>query len=261
MSAPNSKAKSGQSGLIMDSETTSSSSLKSFIKGIPLIGSTAGKLARLPIVARARDLAFPGSASFWESVYRKGGSSGPGSYGRLAQFKAEVLNEFVRTKNIRTVIEFGCGDGAQLQLAKYPEYVGVDVSPAAIDRCSLLFVNDISKRFYLAGALPADLGTFDLALSLDVIYHLVEDRIFEEYMRRLFNFSRNYIVIYASDFEARTPAVHVRHRKFTTWITKNVRDWQPAGFVANRFPEDPRQPEETSFADFHFFARKNAVSG
>jgi SAM-dependent methyltransferase len=245
----------------MNSEITPTSGLKTFIKGIPVIGPTAKRLARLPIVTHVRSLVFPGSASFWENVYRHGGTSGPGSYGRLAHFKAEILNDFVRTRKVRTVIEFGCGDGAQLRLAKYPEYVGVDVSPAAIDRCSLLFADDSSKRFFSAGALPTDLGTFDLALSLDVIYHLLEDAVFEEYMGRLFRFSRRYVVIYASNYEARTQAVHVRHRRFTTWITKNARDWQPAGFVANRFPADPTQPEETSFADFHFFARKDTVSG
>src|SRR5215813_3950412 len=158
----------------MNRETESSSSLKSLIKSIPLIGPTAGRLAHLPLVSRMRSLAFPGSASFWESVYRQGGTSGPGSYGRLAEFKAEILNEFVQSGNVRKVIEFGCGDGAQLSLAKYPEYVGVDVSPGAVQRCSSLFANDRSKRFFLAGTLPKDLGAFDLALSVDVIYHLVE---------------------------------------------------------------------------------------
>lgn len=242
----------------MSEQTSPTSGLKSFIKSIPAIGPTAGKLACLPFVARVRSLGFPGSASFWERVYRKGGTSGPGSYGRLADFKAEVLNEFVQAKNIRTVIEFGCGDGAQLGLAKYPEYVGVDVSAAAIERCSSLFARDSKKRFFLADALPTDLGTFDLALSLDVIYHLLEDAVFEEYMKRLFRFSRRFVVIYASNFEARTRALHVRHRRFTTWIIKNARDWQSAGFLANRFPADPSQPEETSFADFHFFTRKDA---
>jgi hypothetical protein len=120
----------------MNNETTSSSSFKSLIKSIPLIGPTAGRIAHFPLVARVRSWAFPSSASFWESVYRQGGTSGPGSHGRLAQFKAEILNAFVQTRNVRTVIEFGCGDGAQLSLAKYPEYVGVDVSPIAVKRCS-----------------------------------------------------------------------------------------------------------------------------
>lgn len=242
----------------MNSEANSTSSLKTLIKSIPLIGPTAGRLAHLPFVARVRSLAFQGSSSFWDSVYRQGGTSGPGSYGRLARFKAEILNDFVRTRNVRTVIEFGCGDGAQLSLAKYPEYVGVDVSPIAVKRCSSLFANDLSKRFVLASALAGDLGRFDLALSLDVIYHLVEDQVFEEYMSRLFRLSQRYVVIYASNYDAWTHALHVRHRKFTAWIDKNAPEWQAAGFVANRFPADPLHPDETSFADFHFFTCKEA---
>jgi cyclopropane fatty-acyl-phospholipid synthase-like methyltransferase len=232
------------------------SSLKNFIKGIPLVGPTAGKLSRLPVFARARRLAFPGSTSFWEAVYREGGTSGPGSYGRLAEFKAEVLNEFVRMGNIRTVIEFGCGDGVQLQLAQYPEYVGVDVATASIERCTALFAHDATKRFYLADDLPEDLGVFDLVLSLDVIYHLVEDSVFEEYMRRLFTVAKSFIVIYASNYDALTHAVHVRHRKFTTWIAQNASDWQQEGFVTNRYPFDPERPDETSHADFYFFSRQ-----
>jgi hypothetical protein len=245
----------------MDSGTSQTSSLKKFIKGIPVVGPTAARLSQLPVFARARRLAFPGSGSYWETVYREGGTSGPGSYGRLAEFKAEMLNDFVRNKDIRTVIEFGCGDGAQLQRASYPEYVGVDVASVSIDRCSVLFAQDASKRFYLADRLPKNIGTFDLALSLDVIYHLIEDSVFDAYMRRLFSFARRYVAIYSSDYDALTAGAHVRHRRFTSWISKNARDWQPAGFVANRFPEDPMQPEETSFADFHFFERKRGVNG
>jgi len=240
----------------MSSETSHTSSLKNFIKGIPLVGPTARRISQLPVFARARRLAFQGSGSFWENVYREGGTSGPGSYGQLAEFKAEILNEFVRTRNIRTVIEFGCGDGAQLQRAKYPEYVGVDVATVSIGRCSALFAHDSSKRFYVADALPKDPGMFDLALSLDVIYHLVEDHVFDVYMHRLFSVARRYVVIYASNYDALTQALHVRHRNFTTWIATNARDWQPAGFVANRFPFDDNRPEETSHADFYFFARQ-----
>jgi SAM-dependent methyltransferase len=237
----------------MNSATSQTLSLKKFIKRIPVIGPTAARLSQLPVFARARKLAFPGSGSFWESVYREGGTSGPGSYGRLAEFKAEILNEFVQTRSIRRVIEFGCGDGAQLALAKYPEYVGVDVATASIDRCSRLFAHDPTKHFYLADALPRDLGMFDLALSLDVIYHLVEDLVFDAYMRRLFSVAQHYVVIYASNYDALTPAPHVRHRKFTTWIDKNARKWERESVVANRFPYDVNRPDETSHADFYFF--------
>jgi hypothetical protein len=240
----------------MNSGISDTSTLKDFIKGIPVIGPTVARLSHLPVFAPVRRLAFPGSAAFWETVYRKGGNSGPGSYGRLAEFKAEILNDFVRTRNIRTVIEFGCGDGAQLQRARYPEYVGVDVATGSIDRCSALFAHDSSKRFYLGDALPKDLGMFDLALSLDVIYHLIEDKVFDAYMGRLFSVAQRHVMIYASNYDALTPGLHVRHRKFTAWIAKNARDWQPVGFVPNRFPHDPQRPDETSFADFYFFGRQ-----
>jgi SAM-dependent methyltransferase len=229
--------------------------LKRLIKSIPLIGPAARKLAQLPVVARSRRLAFRGSALYWEARFRDGGTSGSGSSGRLAEFKAAILNEFVRTKGIRTVMEFGCGDGAQLELSAYPEYAGVDVAAASVERCSARFAHDPTKRFYLADALPNDLGTFDLTLSLDVIYHLIEDSVFDSYMRSLFVRSHRHAVIYASNYDGTTDAPHVRHRKFTSWIAKNAPDWQPTGHIPNRFPFDPNRPDDTSFADFHFFTR------
>jgi hypothetical protein len=242
----------------MNSTTNPGSGLKDFIKGIPMVGPTAARLSRLSVIARVRRLAFPGSGSFWESVYRKGGTSGPGSYGRLAEFKAEVLNDFVARKNVRTVIEFGCGDGAQLRRARYPEYVGVDVARASIDRCTALFAQDATKRFYVADGLSKNIGKFDLALSLDVIYHLVEDSVFDGYMRRLFDASQRYVVIYSSNYDAMTPASHVRHRKFLSWIEQNAPDWQMDSFLANRYPFDPTQLEETSHSDFYFLARRES---
>ena len=78
---------------------------------------------------------FKGSEVYWESRYRSGGNSGPGSFGELAGFKADVLNAFICSEGIKSVIEFGCGDGHQLSLARYPRYLGIDVSRFAIARC------------------------------------------------------------------------------------------------------------------------------
>ena len=82
---------------------------------------------------------FPGSEEYWEKRYALGKSSGVGSYSKYAVFKAEILNNFVEMYNIKTVIEYGCGDGNQLKLAKYPHYLGFDVSSTAIKFCSKLF--------------------------------------------------------------------------------------------------------------------------
>jgi len=240
----------------MNKETVDRSELKKWIKSIPLIGPTARRLAHLPVFDGVRQRAFPGSTTFWESRYRGGGTSGSGSYGRLAQFKAEVLNEFVRVEGIRTVIEFGCGDGAQLELARYPEYVGVDVATVPIQRCSVRFAQDSTKRFYLTGSMPSDLGAFDLALSLDVVFHLVEDPVFDSYMRSLFERAKSHVIVYSSNYDDWSESPHVRHRQFTSWIAKNVPVWQQTGFLANRFPFDGKRPDDTSFADFYFFSHR-----
>src|ERR1041385_8036217 len=96
-------------------------------------------LSILPGYDRVRFRQKGGSAQYWEARYREGGNSGDGSYGRLASFKAQVLNDFVARNQIRSVVEFGCGDGNQLSLAQYPKYLGLDVSPTAVLNCAARF--------------------------------------------------------------------------------------------------------------------------
>jgi SAM-dependent methyltransferase len=174
-------------------------------------------------------LDFSGSAQYWERRYSQSGTSGEGSYGDFAYVKAELINVFVRDHDIRSVIEFGCGDGNQLSLAKYPHYLGLDVSPAAIRLCKHRFSADATKSFFLYNGEcfvdRACLFTADLALSLDVVYHLVEDGVFETYMAHLFEASQRYVIVYATN-EAKRTAPHVRHRCFTPWVDAKLPQWQ-----------------------------------
>lgn len=86
---------------------------------------------------------------YWEERYSTGGNSGKGSYGALAEFKAATINRFVANHEVHSVIEFGSGDGNQLGLAEYPQYLGFDVSETAVRRCRDLFKADGSKSFRL----------------------------------------------------------------------------------------------------------------
>lgn len=196
------------------------------------------------------------SSSYWEQRYVAGGNSGPGSYGRLAKFKAGFLNNFVEEHKISAVIEFGCGDGAQLKLARYPDYIGVDKSAKAIEMCRAAFDGDAAKRFIQVDDLPPSTQA-ELSLSLDVIYHLIEDSIFDEYMQRLFNCATRFVIVYASNCEQQTASIHVRHRKFTRWVEQNQPGWQLVKTIKNVYPFDEADPENTSFADFHVFARND----
>lgn len=197
---------------------------------------------------------FEGSAKYWDARYARGGASGVGSVGKFAEFKAEVLNGFVQREHVQSVIEFGCGDGSQLSLAHYPHYVGFDVSPTAVEMCRRKFAGDTTKEFLLLGDYRDHHA--DLTLSLDVIYHLVEDEVFDAHMRTLFDASRRWVIVYASnrDHTDRTEAKHVRHRQFTRWVEANRPDWKLRETIKNRYPYagDYRLG---SFADFFVFQR------
>jgi hypothetical protein len=197
-------------------------------------------------------MAFSNSAHFWEGSYARGGTSGRGSYGALAEHKSRYLNELVRERAVRSVIEFGCGDGNQLSTAEYPSYIGLDVSRTAIGLCQRRFSGDPSKSFFLYdGACFTDqAGIFiaDLALSLDVLYHLIEDAVFEAYLTHLFAAASSLVVIYSTNMELAGTAPHVRHRRFTPWVEANCPDWSLAD-VTRGLNSDPAR------ADFFRYER------
>jgi SAM-dependent methyltransferase len=220
-----------------------------------MLASVKSLLKQVPGLAQLRKTRFTNSVDYWDKRYRDGGDSGAGSYNRLAQFKARFLNAFVEKNRISSVIEHGCGDGAQLKLARYPSYTGIDISPKAVEICRSLFVNDPTKRFFQANLLPADTRA-DLALSLDVIYHLVEDHVFEAYMEKLFASANNFVIVYSSNMVKEWPQKHVHHRRFTDWIAKHRPEWSLESTTPNEYPYDPARQDDTSFADFYVFAKR-----
>jgi SAM-dependent methyltransferase len=226
-------------------------SLKWRVAAIPVIGIGLRRIHRAFTQKR-----WENSRTYWEKNYISGGTSGPGSYGRLAQAKAKFLNDFVSAHQIRTVLEIGCGDGNQLSLAQYPSYVGVDISSVTIDACRARFADDLTKSFLIAGSAP--LPTCELGLSLDVIFHLVEDEIFERYMLDLLSHSERYVVLYTSDSDAYLPTddtpLHVRHRPVGRWMS-NQGDWRFKERYPNPYPYQRGHYDTTSPADFYVYER------
>lgn len=189
-----------------------------------------------------RNWLFPGSASYWENHYRAGGDSGTGSYGSSAEYKANFLNQFVKDNDIKSVIEFGCGDGNQVMQFHFPNYIGLDTSNTAVEKCMNAFKGDPSKKFFTAEKKTKDLKG-ELAISLDVIYHLIEDKVYENYMKQLFDSATRFVIIYAWDVES-DKEYHVKHRKFSDWIKENISDFH----LVNKI-------KSLSFSDFYIFQK------
>jgi cyclopropane fatty-acyl-phospholipid synthase-like methyltransferase len=125
-------------------------------------------------------------------------------------------------------LELGCGDGNQLALANYPNYVGIDISETVINKCKKNFSKEKNKAFYTLIDFETikEENVFDLSLSLDVIYHLVEDKVFDLHMKTLF-YSSQYVIIFSTNFsDYFYPKQHVKNRKFTDWIHKNISNYE-----------------------------------
>jgi cyclopropane fatty-acyl-phospholipid synthase-like methyltransferase len=206
---------------------------------------------------------FQGSELYWEERYQKAGNSGSGSYDHLADYKAEVINDFVAKHAIKTVMEFGCGDGNQLLVAKYPHYIGLDVSPTAVKMCYDRFKTDNTKSFYVYNSMAffdrARIFHSDLTMSLDVLYHLVEKEIFENYLRHLFAAADKYVIIYASDYNQKEEPIyqHENRRNFTDFIKKNIPGWNLKEIIKNKYPVE-QYGEKGSLSDFFIYEKTAA---
>ena len=234
---------------------------KEVLRETPVLGPTLLRAKRA--YDRRR---FAGSATYWEEHYRQGGTSGEGSAGVNAEFKAETLNRFVEEHHVSNVIEFGCGDGRQLELAAYPRYIGLDVAETSIALCRARFAHDATKEFHLypsATIIPGQ-GVFaaDLVLSLDVIYHLVEDEVFERYMADVFAASRRWVILYTSDSDRvqQITAPHCRHRPVARYVSGAFPAWQLVRHIENANPW-LGDLALGSLADFYVYEQRQSSTG
>lgn len=195
------------------------------------------------------------STQYWENRYKTGGNSGDGSYDKLAEFKAMVVNDFIRKNSVKSVIEWGFGDGNQVDMLDVPMYTGYDVSETAREICLKRFWGDNKKQFvhYDGSRMNGFDEVYDMALSLDVLYHLVEDNKYEDYLYNLFYSSDKYVCIYSSNYEERQKAEHIKRRKFTDYIKEHFSQWEMILFVENPYLYID------SNSNFYFF-KKNSKS-
>lgn len=195
------------------------------------------------------------STAYWQNRYEAGHNSGTGSYGRLADYKADYINSLVAREKIASVIEFGSGDGNQASLFDFSPYLGVDVSELVVDQCRERFASRPGWHFepYRAGGRH---GKFDLSMSLDVLFHLVEDKVYLDYLDDLFGHSNRFVLIFSSDMDERT-AEHVRHRKFTPDIAARFPAWELVDNPVHPHASNPNEDwRVTTPARFHLYRRR-----
>lgn len=188
---------------------------------------------------------------YWEETYRSGETSGRGSYGVLAEFKAEVVNGLIQREGIHRVIEFGCGDGNQLQYMNYEDYLGVDVAASSVKRCASQFAKDSSKSFMLytpglwinRGFLQAD-----LTVCLDVLYHITDETDFRNTLYDILHSSTAWVVLYTRLKENGNPGIDtIQDRNLFEYLF-DYPDFKVHEIIPRRYPDQ-------SSADFVILRR------
>lgn len=195
---------------------------------------------------------------YWQKRYTSGGNSGAGSYNELSYFKAEIVNRFIQEKNVQSVIEFGCGDGNQLKLMKYTQYLGLDVAPASVVLCSTEFKDDATKSFMQYNPKSFFNRTYimaDAVVCLDVLYHIIPEEDFLKTLHDIFSCARKYVILYTSidafKIEPYVKGAHVRHRDTLLYL-KGIKDFEVIETIPQRYPT-------MSSAHFIILQKKSAL--
>lgn len=170
-------------------------------------------------------------ADYWERRYREGKrGSGAGSRGAAADVKAAFVNALIAEHHVNRVIDWGCGDGEIARRLICRRYTGLDVSPAAVALCEQTV--RLPRRTWVAfdGWKKPELPDAQLSLSLDVIFHLTEERHYKRHLHLVFG-AAPLVCIHSSNRDEEGEA-HVLHRAFLADV--------PKGWETLHRPDDER---------------------
>jgi hypothetical protein len=182
---------------------------------------------------------------YWDDRYKAGGNSGRGSYGVYKTYKSKVINNIIIENEIQSVTDFGCGDGNQIDDIKPPKYVGLDIAPSSVNLCSKKYSADKTKSFDVYDHTTYDkTHPAEMSMSIDVMYHIFEDNIYEKYLSDLFENSSRFVLVYSTNFDEKYNGVHVKNREFTKDI--------PEGWVLKEHIKN----ETDNYADFYLFIKE-----
>lgn len=156
---------------------------------------------------------------YWEERYKGGGTSGKGSVGAEKEWKWSVIDRY--GARLDDVIDVGCGDLSFWDARPLPErYIGIDISPTVIERNKTKLPN---LKFICSSAdRLLDIGRSRTVLCLDVLFHIMDDDVYEKILENLAAYSSGLIFVHTW---SANPFVSLRYR------VRRVRNELAAGKV------------------------------
>jgi SAM-dependent methyltransferase len=119
----------------------------------------------------------------FSEIYEKstwGFGSGHGSLPSATEGYRNFLQAFLRQKNIKSVVDYGCGDWQFTRLIDWSniKYWGLDLVPSVISENTRQFRSD-NIKFQLIEAGTPDVPRADLLIVKDVLQHLPDNMVRE----------------------------------------------------------------------------------
>lgn len=128
------------------------------------------------------------AADVFINIYRKGAwgtvedepfCSGSGSAEKFAVAYAQWVNKFTAEKDVRSILDLGCGDfrvGRLLDVRRGMQYTGVDIVPDLIRHCQQRFQRP-GIEFRCENIIDDNLPAAELCLIRQVLQHLSNQQI------------------------------------------------------------------------------------
>jgi hypothetical protein len=128
----------------------------------------------------------------WDSHYRAGRSSSAGPRAKNGPWKRAMILKYVHS--FGDVIDLGCGDLSFWKGLECDKYIGIDISLFIVEKNRQLFPG---RQFICSPGERLIKGlSAEVVLCSDVLYHVLEDKAFEQILRNLTEYSRKWIFVY-----------------------------------------------------------------
>lgn len=193
---------------------------------------------------------------YWNARYEQGSAPGAGSRGRLKKYKLDTVQKIVEEYKIGSIVDVGCGDGAQLRDLVVGQYRGIDPSEAAIDQAIAASPRKAPDWIYhvMDEEALAKGRIADMSVSLDVLFHL-PDSMYEPHLEILFGLAKKYVLIYSPNRSGKglRLASHMFFREFVPDV-KRMFGAEPILHIPPPFvPVPGSSGNNTSYSDFYLF--------
>jgi len=151
-------------------------------------------------------------------------------------FKSNIINNFNEKNKIKSIIDYGFYNNSneiKLINTRNKLYIGLDVNKTNIQKCKKIFKNDKTKKFINLDEITNTNNNLraDLVLSFNIIYNLLDEKIYKQYIENIFLMSKKYVIIYSPNLN-----YNIKKINFIEYIFENCHQFNLIEIVKNKSP-------------------------